>query len=276
MILTDTHCHLDLEQFDSDRADVLSRAWEAGLTRILIPGLTLASSSAAVHLAESHPNLFAAVGVHPNDALTWDEGTLPGLRQLAGSPRVRAIGEIGLDYYWKDAPPGLQQKVLTAQLALAAELQLPVVLHLRETGDAAEGPCASDLLNILSVWVKQLAVEKNPLAARPGVLHSFSGSLPVARQALQLNFMIGLTGPLTYKNAENKRQVAAGLPLDRLLIETDAPFLAPVPRRGMRNEPAFVRHIADKIAEIHSRNPEEIATLTAANAERLFVWGGII
>lgn len=276
MILTDTHCHLDLGQFDADRPEVISRAREAGLTRILIPGLTRASSLAAVKLAESTPGLFAAVGVHPNDALTWTDETTQQLRTLAGSPKVKAIGEIGLDYYWNDAPHDIQQTVLKEQLNLAADLQLPVVLHLREEGDAADGPCASDLLAILEAWVKKLSAEKNPLVLRPGVLHSFSGSRSTAEKALQLNFYLGITGPLTYKNAEVKRQIVASLPLEKILIETDAPFLAPVPQRGKRNEPAFVRHIADKIAEIHSRNPEEIAALTSANAERLFVWGGII
>ncbi len=277
MNLTDTHCHLDYEKFDADRAEVLSRAREAGLTRILVPGLELRSSRAAVKLAEDCPWVFAALGVHPSDALTWDPQTIPALRELAAlSQKVVAIGEIGLDYYWNHAPHSHQQKVLRQQLDLAAELELPVVIHLREAGDATDGPCSSDLLEILGEWVNRLRAQKNPLVERPGVLHSFSGSRQTAEKALALNFYIGITGPVTYKNAETKRQVVAGLPLDKILIETDAPFLAPVPQRGKRNEPAFVRHIADKIAEIHSRHPEEIAAITTANAERLFAWGGTI
>jgi len=272
--LTDTHCHLDLEKFDADRGEVLVRAWEAGLTRILIPGLDLPSSRRAVQLAESHPNLFAALGVHPNDSLTWAAETSRELKTLAKSPKVVAVGEIGLDYYWNEAPHAHQREILEQQLSLAAELQLPVVLHLREAGDSPEGEGASDLLASLEKWVESLRVAGNPLVECPGVLHSFSGSLASARRAIQLNFLIGITGPVTYKNAEAKRQLVAGLPLENLLIETDAPFLAPVPERGRRNEPAFVRHIADKIAEIHSRNPEEIAALTTANAQRLFAWGG--
>jgi TatD DNase family protein len=146
------------------------------------------------------------------------------------------------------------------------------VLHLREAGDAPDGDCASDLLNVLEEWVGRLRMGQNPLAERPGVLHSFSGSHVTAEKAIQLNFYIGVTGPVTYKNAETKRQVLGALPLDRILIETDAPFLAPVPQRGKRNEPAFVRHIADKIAEIQSQNSEEIAAITTANAARLFSW----
>jgi TatD DNase family protein len=273
--LTDTHCHLDLEKFDVDRGEVLERAWAAGLTRILIPGLDLSSSRRAVKLAESHPQLFAAIGVHPNDSLTWNEETLPALRQLAQtSGKIVAIGEIGLDYYWNDAPHDQQRRVLSAQLALAAELKLPVVLHLRETDDLPEGDCARDLIDLLENWVKSLRVENNPLAERPGVLHSFSGSPSTVEKVLALNFYLGVTGPVTFKNALARRAVVQAIPLERLLIETDAPFLAPVPQRGRRNEPAFVRHIADKIAEIHSRNPEEVAALTTVNAQRLFAWGG--
>lgn len=285
-MLTDTHCHLDFEQFDSDRPEALNRAWEAGLTRILIPGLDLASSRSAVKLAESHPNLFAAIGVHPTEALNFERSTLETLHRLFmesnGLPLAReqvpalqkivAIGEIGLDYYWDSAPHDVQQGALKEQLNLAGALGLPVVLHLREAGDAPDGDCASDLLTILDEWVNRLQSSQNPLAERPGVLHSYSGNLATARKALQMNFYIGITGPLTYKNAESKRQLVKALPLDRILIETDAPYLAPVPQRGRRNEPAFVRHIADKIAEIHSINTEEIAAITTANAARLFAW----
>lgn len=284
MNLTDTHCHLDFGQFDIDRPEVLQRAWDTGLTRILVPGLNLASSISTVKLAESHPNLFAAIGVHPTEALTWETETKDALRALArphpspagrgarGEGKIVAIGEIGLDYYWDAAPRAVQQRVLKEQLNLAGELGLPVVLHLREAGDAPQGECAWDLLNILEDWVNRLQRSQNPLAERPGVLHSFSGNLATATKALQLNFHIGITGPVTYKNAESKRQLVKALPLDRILIETDAPYLAPLPQRGRRNEPAFVRHIADKIAEIHSKNTEEIAALTTANAARLFAW----
>lgn len=283
MNLTDTHCHLDLEHFDADRNEVLERAWATGLTRILIPGLDLESSRNVVKLAESHPNLFAAIGVHPNDSLKWGRETSNELRVLAktsssssltaGRTKVVAIGEIGLDYYWDDAPHDHQQSVLRKQLALAAELQLPVVLHMREAENAPEGDCAQDLLEILEQWVRSLRVSNNPLVDRPGVLHSFSGSLSTAKKAIDMNFYIGITGPVTYKNAQAKRDVVKSLPLERLLIETDAPFLAPVPQRGRRNEPAFVGHIADKIAEIHSHTPQEIAMITTVNAARLFSWG---
>ncbi len=270
MKLTDTHCHLNLDKFDSDRATVIQRAIEAGLTRVLIPALTLDSSRVAVKLAESHPMLFTAIGVHPNDALTWNEETRDSLIKLAAaSKKIVAIGEIGLDYYWNDAPHDVQQKILKEQLALAEELDLPVVIHLREKGDAEHGECASDLMKILENWATRSKSRKEA----QGVLHSFSGSLETAQRAIDLGFYIGVTGPVTFKNADKKRQVVASLPLNRLLIETDAPFLAPIPHRGKRNEPAFVSHIADKIAEIHSHSPQEVAMITTSNAGRLFSWG---
>ncbi|GAB4503833.1 MAG: TatD family hydrolase [Anaerolineales bacterium] len=273
MTLIDTHCHLDFEKFDPDRAAVLDRAARAGVERILIPGLTLTSSRAAVKLAESHPMLFAAVGIHPTDVSTFHVDTLAGLRKLAASPKVVAIGEIGLDYYWDAAPHDLQQRVLREQLDLAAELGLPVVIHLREKGDAPEGPCAADLMKMLEAWVAGLRSRNDPLARRPGVLHSFSGSLKTAQQAIRLGFYIGVTGPVTYPNAQSKREVVKSLPLERLLIETDAPFLAPASQRGKRNEPAFVHEIADKIAQLHSRSLEEVAAITSMNATQLFSWG---
>lgn len=285
MNLTDTHCHLDLARFDMDRDEVISRAWQAGLRRILIPAIDLASSHRIVKLIAQYEGLFAAIGVHPNDSLTWHDGTLEALRRLytetcpgddryIAGRKIVAIGEIGLDYYWNDAPHGHQKDVLHKQLALAAELRLPVILHLREQGDAVEGDCFRDLMDILDAWVSHLQVTSNPLAAAPGVLHSFSGSQDVARHVLGMNFFIGITGPVTFKSADVKREVVKSVPLDRLLIETDAPYLAPVPYRGRRNEPAYVSHIADKIADIHHKNPEEIASITSSNAARLFSWGG--
>ena len=276
MNLTDTHCHLDYQKFDEDREAVIQRAVDAGLTRILIPALHWTSSLAAVKLAESHSMIYAAVGFHPTDLDTWEESSVENLRNLAQSAKkVVAIGEIGLDYYWvKDADQQARQReAFQAQLALAKEVGLPVVIHMREADDAWVGPASADLLDILSAWYADLVAAQHPLAERPGVLHSFNGTLETAQKAMSLNFYIGVTGPVTYKNADQKRQVIGQLPLERLLIETDAPFLAPVPQRGKRNEPAFVGYIADKIAEIQSKDPAEIAAVTARNAARLFAWG---
>lgn len=278
MRLTDTHCHLDLNKFDPDRHLVIENAHQAQITRILIPGLTVESSRSAVALAQANSNIFAAIGVHPNDAQTWNKSSLEELHALyinqQAKNKIAAIGEIGLDYYWNAAPAALQKEILKEQLDLAQELCLPVVLHLREQNDVLDGECARDMLQILEQWIEKLRKSQSPLVDRPGVLHSFSGSLETAQKVIELNFYIGITGPVTYKNADVRRTTVRNLPLEKLLIETDSPFLAPVPHRGKRNEPAFVRHIADKIAEIHERNPEEIAEQTTQNAEHLFAWGG--
>lgn len=276
MTLTDTHCHLDLQKFDEDRAAAIERAEKAGLVRILIPALSVTSSLSVIKLAESHPMLYAAIGVQPNESLTWDNASVSALRELTTNPKVVAIGEIGLDYYWEAAPHDHQQRVFRAQLDLAAELELPVVIHLREKGDANDGPCYEDAVSILEEWVADLGADKEVLENNPGVLHSFSGSLETAQRAIALNFCIGITGPITFKNARQKQDMVALLPLDHLLIETDAPYLAPHPHRGKRNEPAFVAEIADKIAQLQSRNQEEVASVTTNNAVRLFSWGEIV
>ncbi len=294
MPLTDTHCHLDFHKFDLDRDQVLQRAILAGINRILLPGLNLDSSREVIRLALSNANLFAAIGLHPTEAEKWDNEsgkkmlalsklpTQPGRNgskrpvdaQQSYSHKIVAIGEIGLDYYWKGAPRKTQQEVLKEQLEIARELELPVVIHCREKDDASEGLCSEDVMGLLVEWIDSLRRDKNELAGHPGVMHSFSGSLKMAERAIDLNFFIGVTGPITYKNARQRRAVIASLPLERLLIETDSPFQAPEPQRGLRNEPAFVGHIADKIAEIHMRTREQVAEITSANASRLFGWGG--
>jgi TatD DNase family protein len=275
MALTDTHCHLDFHKFDQDRQVVISRAEQVGLVRILIPALSVESSLSAVKLAESHPMLYAAIGVQPNESLTWGKSSIPDLRKLSSNPKVVAIGEIGLDYYWDAAPREHQQRIFREQLDLAAQLELPVVIHLREKGDAVSGPCADDAMRILEEWVAGLSSGIEALRKNPGVLHSFSGSKETAQQAIGLNFCIGVTGPITFKNAKYKQEMFSKLPLNHLLIETDAPYLSPHPHRGKRNEPAFVCEIADKIAQLQSCSQEEVAAVTTANAGRLFSWGEV-
>ncbi|MBI5945250.1 MAG: TatD family hydrolase [Chloroflexi bacterium] len=272
MNLTDTHCHLDYNKFDSDRAEVIRRANDSGLIRLLVPGLHHRSSQEAVRLAEKYPSVYAAVGFHPTDLEEFSESTFQQVKELASHPKVVAIGEIGIDYYWvKEIDKrAIQREVLKQQLAFAKEINKPVIIHMREENDAWFGEASVDLLKILGEWQSSL---HGSLAEKPGVLHSFNGNLETAQKAIALNFFIGITGPLTYKNAEEKRGIIRQLSLDKILIETDSPFLAPVPHRGKRNEPAFVHHIADKIAEIHSKSPAEIAALTTANAARLFAWG---
>jgi TatD DNase family protein len=281
---------LDLNKFDEDREAVIQRAIEAGVTRMLIPALELESSSAVIKLAESHQNLYAALGFHPTELDKWNESSIenlrglilphltptPGGRGAQGEGKIVAIGEIGLDYYWvKESDKRAQQReVLKQQLKLAQEVNKPAVIHMREENDAWFGQASIDLLEIISEWHAELRTKNHPLVERPGVLHSYNGNLETARKAIALNFHLGVTGPVTYKNAEEKRNIIKQLPLTRLLIETDAPFLTPVPHRGRRNEPAFVAYIADKIAEIHMTTREQVAEITTVNAARLFGWGG--
>jgi len=262
--LTDTHCHLDFNKFDDDREGVLARAWEAGLERILIPGIDLASSSRALDLARRDPRLCCAVGIHPNSANTWDGASLSELRLLTGAAEVVAIGEIGLDYYRRGAPPDIQRQVFESQLELAAELGLPVIVHNREATE--------DVLEVLAAWHDRLVARGSSLAERPGVLHSFSADGTAARRALEMNFRLGITGPITFKDASILRRLVRELPLECLLIETDAPFLSPHPRRGRRNEPAYVRFVAEKIAELRSLSPATVGEQTTRNANELFQW----
>ena len=275
-MLTDTHCHLDFNKFDEDRESVIQRAMESGLERILIPGLDLESSQSAIELAESYPHIYAAVGFHPTDLDKFSEKAFDEIKVLAAHPRVVAVGEIGIDYYWvkEREARAFQIEILKRQLAFAESINKPVIIHMREEEDAWFGQASVDLLAILTEWQKNLQAQDHILTEKPGVLHSFNGNLETAQRALALNFYIGVTGPVTYKNAEEKRQIIRQLPLERLLIETDAPFLTPVPHRGKRNEPAFVVYIADKIAEIHMTTREQVAEITTTNAARLFGWGG--
>lgn len=263
-MFTDTHCHLYLPVFQADLDSVLERAWVAGLTRILLPGIDLETSRQALRLCERDPRLYAAVGVHPNDCSNWNASSLAELRALADHPKVRAIGEIGLDYYWEETEHDLQARVLREQLDLAAELNLPVVIHSRQAW--------SDLWPILQGWQRDLASTGAALAANPGVLHSFEGDAFQAKQAVEHNFLLGISGPVTFKNARERQDMVAEMDVDALLTETDAPYLTPDPFRGRRNEPAHVVRITDKIAELHQQRLERTASITRKNASRLFRW----
>ena len=264
MILVDTHCHLDFNTFDTDRANVLQRAVDRGLERILVPGIDLESSQRAIQLAVANEQVFAAVGVHPNEALTWREDTLDILHQLTNHPKVVAIGEIGLDYYRDRAPKDLQARIFQAQLDLATEVGLPVVIHCRQA--------IEDILEYLETWQLNLVAQGSGLVMRPGVLHSYSGGRDAARRATQVNFLIGVTGPVTFPNANELRQTISSLKLEDLLIETDAPFLTPQPYRGKRNEPAYVYYVAEKLAELFNLAVDSVASTTTINAGRIFNW----
>ena len=265
IIFADTHCHLDFNVFNSNREEILSSARAHGVTRILNPAIDVATSQAIVDMVAGLEGVYAAVGVHPNDATTWDdESSLAILEQLARRPKVVAIGEIGLDYYRDRAPKDMQQSVFCKQLELAKMVGLPVIVHTRAS--------ISDTLDILADWVTARKVYNQPLAGYPGVLHSFSGNKHDALRAIELGFFIGITGPVTFKNAPDLQKLVAALPIERILIETDAPFMAPHQHRGKRNQPEWVRLIAEKIADLQHRSLEETAEQTTANAQRLFAW----
>lgn len=260
---TDTHCHLDFERFDKDRPQVLKRAWKAGLVWILNPGIDLHTNQAAIELAQAHPQqISAAVGIHPNYGATWTADILPTLREQAQQKGVVAIGEIGLDYYRQHTPFEQQRMMFINQLNLAGELSLPVILHNRDA--------AHDLIQILKDWQRRLVQSGHPLADRPGVFHSFSADYDTAMAALEMNFYVGISGPVTFNNAAERKTITRNLPLERLLLETDAPFLTPHPHRGKRNEPAYIPLIAEEIARLHNTSPKQVAEITYANARRLF------
>lgn len=252
MRLFDTHAHYDADAFDADRLELLASMPGRGVELILNPGCDVPSSRAAVELAERFPFVYAAVGVHPEECGGWTGGELEALRELARRPKVRAIGEIGLDYYWEENPPReLQKEVLHAQLELAEELDLPVIIHDRE----AHGDCLE-------------IVRAHPKVT--GVYHCYSGSLEDAKVLVKLGWMLSFTGSITFKNARKAPEVIAWLPMDRIMVETDSPYLTPVPYRGKRNDSGYVRLVAEKIAEIKGLDPEEVARITLENGRRFF------
>ena len=259
-MLIDTHAHLDLPQFDADRNAVVERANAAGVGVIVNAGADVESSRRAVALAAQYPGVYAGVGVHPHDAKQVDGEALAALRELARQPKVVAVGEIGLDFYRNLSPQDLQRRAFQAQLAWAARLGKPVIVHDREAH--------AEVLKALTGWAAGLA--GSSLAERAGVLHSFSGDLLMARRAIDLGFYISISGPVTYQNARRLVEVVQALPLDRLLIETDCPYLTPHPYRGKRNEPAYVQLVAEEIAKIKGLTLDEVSAATTANARRLF------
>ena len=251
-MLFDTHAHYDDDQFDPDREALLASLPEHGVGLVVNPGCTVASSRTAVELAHRFPHIYAAVGIHPENCGDFRPEHLTEIRALAQEDKVVAIGEIGLDYYWPENPPrDLQQQVLRQQLALAQELQLPVIVHDREAH--------ADTLSI---------VREFPDVT--GVFHCFSGSPEMAQELLKLGWYLGFDGPVTYKNARRAPEVAAVTPLDRMLIETDSPYMTPVPYRGRRNDSGYVHLVAEKLAEWKGVTPEEMARVTTENGKRLF------
>lgn len=252
-MLFDTHAHLDDERFDEDRKAVIEQCREEGVELILNAASDVRTSLQCIELAKEYDFIYASVGVHPHEAKSMDEKTASILTDLASNPKVKAIGEIGLDYHYDFSPRDVQKQRFMEQIDLAKQLKLPIIVHDRESH--------GDIMDIF---------RKMNVKGMGGVLHSFSGSVETARECLKLGFNLSISGPVTFKNNVKTVEVVREVPLDMLLIETDSPYLTPVPYRGKRNYPGYVRYVAEKIAEIKGISFEEVAQKTLENGKRLF------
>ena len=252
-MLIDTHCHLDFDEFNSDRSEIIERAKKAGVLYFINVASSLEGSRKSVELASGDDNIFASVGIHPHHALDVDEGAFPELRELAKNKKVIAIGEVGLDFYRNLSPPDRQKELFTKFIGLSKELRLPLIIHNRDA--------QKDTLDILKNTCEK------PIR---GVMHCFSGDKKFLDDVLELGLFVSFTCNLTFKNARSLREVARLVPADRLLLETDAPFLAPEAMRGKRNEPAYMMELRDMLSGLLDMPKEKLETITTDNAEKLF------
>lgn len=252
-MLFDTHTHVNVEEFDEDRVEVIKRAREAGVEEMVVVGFDRTTIDGALALAEAYEFIYAAVGWHPVDAIDATQEDFHRIEQLASHPKVVALGEMGLDYHWDKSPKDVQKDVFKRQIEIAKRVRMPIIIHNREATD-----------DILTLLQEEGAREVG------GIMHCFSAGVEEARQCLEMGFYISFGGPVTFKNAKLPKEVAPEIPLDRLLVETDCPFLSPHPYRGKRNEPARVRLIAEKIAELREMSLEALSEKTSDNARRLF------
>ncbi|MFZ0449168.1 MAG: TatD family hydrolase [Desulfatiglandaceae bacterium] len=257
-MLIDTHAHLDMEDFENDLEETLARAIGCGISRIVTVGIDRQTSEAALEIAKQHPQIIAGVGIHPHNAAPCPESELATLAELTSHPEVVAWGEIGLDFFRRYASPDDQLSLFKRQLEMARDLELPVIIHDRNAHE--------EVLELLKFM--------GP-GERMGVIHCFSGDVDLAKDFMALGYYISIPGTVTYKNALQAKEVASKIPLERLLIETDAPFLAPVPHRGKRNEPAFVALTAGEIARLRQMDLEDLGRMTAENARDLFGLGDL-
>ena len=249
-MLIDSHAHLD--SLD-DLPEVLKRAWEAGVGKIVAISSSLGSSVNTVEIARGHENIFAAVGIHPHNASKTNQEVTCEIDKLLGDPNVVAVGETGLDYFYMNSEKELQIRSLIEHIKLGRENELPIVIHVRDADD--------DLADVL---------KKEDISSKTGVIHCFTGGYEQAKVYLDLGFYISFSGIVTFKNSEENREAAKNIPRDRILVETDSPYLAPVPHRGKPNEPSYVRHVAETVARARGVTLEELAEITSANTERLF------
>ncbi|WMT29066.1 TatD family hydrolase [Bacillus aerius] len=252
-MLFDTHAHLNAEQYNEDLEQVIERAKSEKVEKIVVVGFDRPTITRAMELIEAYDFMYAAIGWHPVDAIDMTDEDLAWIKELSQHEKVVAIGEMGLDYYWDKSPKDVQQAVFRRQIALAKEVNLPIIIHNR---DATE-----DVVTIL---------KEEGAAEVGGIMHCFTGSLEIAKACMEMNFYISFGGPVTFKNATKPKEVVKDIPSDRLLIETDCPYLTPAPFRGKRNEPSYVKYIAEQIAELREMSFEELAALTTENAKKVF------
>lgn len=252
-MLFDTHMHLNARQFAEDREETIQRAFDAGVHYMVVVGFDRETIPLAIEIAEQNETIYAAVGWHPVDAIDMTDNDLQWIEELAAHPKVVAIGEMGLDYHWDKSPKDIQKEVFRKQIHLAKKVNMPIIIHNREATE--------DIIQILK--------EENA-GEVGGIMHCYNDSVDYVQACLDMNFYISLGGPVTFKNAPLPKEVAKQVPLDRLLIETDAPYLAPHPNRGKRNEPAYVKLVAEKIAELREMDVEEISEHTTKNGLALF------
>ncbi|MFE8704022.1 TatD family hydrolase [Cytobacillus sp. FJAT-54145] len=252
-MLFDTHAHLNAEQFEEDLVEVITRAKDEGVSNIVVVGFDRPTINKAMELTEKYEFIYACVGWHPVDAIDMTDEDLDWIEELASHPKVVAIGEMGLDYYWDKSPKDIQKEVFRKQIRLAKKVKLPIVIHNRDA--------TADVVEILK---EEDAKEVG------GIMHCYGGSVETAKECIDMNFLISLGGPVTFKNAKKPKEVAVEVPLDKLLIETDCPYLAPHPNRGKRNEPSYVKLVAEQIAELKGVTYEEVAEITTRNAKKLF------
>ncbi|HLR68828.1 TatD family hydrolase [Virgibacillus alimentarius] len=252
-MLFDTHVHLNADQFNEDKEEVINRAFDSGVKHMVVVGFDRKTIPLALEIAEQYETIYAAVGWHPVDAIDMTEEDLAWIESLSEHPKVIALGEMGLDYHWDKSPKDVQKEVFRRQIRLAKKVNMPIIIHNREATE--------DIIEVLS--------EENA-GEIGGIMHCYNDSAEYVQTFLDMNFYISLGGPVTFKNAPLPKEVAVQVPLNRLLIETDAPFLAPHPNRGKRNEPAYVKLVAEKIAQLREMRFDELGKITTENAFELF------
>ncbi|SFG37366.1 TatD DNase family protein [Halobacillus alkaliphilus] len=252
-MLFDTHVHLNADQFEEDLEATIQRANEAGVEYMTVVGFDHKTIPKAIEIAESHEKIYAAVGWHPVDAIDFSDKELDWIEELSSHPKVVAIGEMGLDYHWDKSPAEVQKEVFRKQIRLAKKVKMPIIIHNREATD--------DIVELL---------KEEDASEVGGIMHCYSGPVETAQECIDMNFMISLGGPVTFKNAKLPKEVAKAIDLKHMLVETDCPFLAPHPNRGKRNEPAYVKLVAEQIADLKGITFEEVSEVTTSNALQFF------